>query len=264
MLCRSHTVRVDLSNSRGKIVEYLLPANVWNGYAPPTCDFSATSANGPWVSVSFPAQTGQRVYRIQIPVQFRNSPNLYIRTKSQLQGPYDGLSIYGWGLAGEASALTGYEKWLAAHYRTFLQNEQTAPTPSPAGSKMTNIEHYAFNIPLPSNGSSVPSAIIPPDAQPPILGTPVLFPDLPKHHILPVRPQDRGFQSLGTYAVEISNDLVHWTPVTENRLAITRLNSEWEEVRLNLPMLEGAFRIFPCRNHPSTRGSGWQFLHFRR
>lgn len=260
ILCRSHTVRVDLSKSRGIITEYLLPAHVWNGYAPPTCSFSTTGINGPWEGVSFPPQNGQRVYRIPIPVEFRSAPNLHIRTTTQLQGTSDGLSIYGWGLAADPSKLTGYEKWLSLHYRTIFQNNLTAPTIKPAGSTLTNIEHYAFNIPLPAGVSAATGTALPPDILAPVTGTPVYSRTFRSISSYRFARRTSASNPLVSYAVEHSDDVRHWISVTEDQLAITALGGEWEEVRFNLPIKEGLpgfFRVGITSLQESPGGSAY-------
>ena len=245
VLCRSYTIRADLSNSKGKVVEFILPANVWNGYAPPICDFSAISPDGPWVSVSFPALNGQRIYKVPIPLEFRNSPNLYIRTKSQLQGPRDGLSIYGWGLAADASSLNGYEKWLATHYRTFLQNNQTNPAAVPEGSSLTNLEHFAFNLPLPAGVSKAPVSssqpILPPGL--PIQGGPTYSRVMTDTSNTFAFARRKAANHPGiSFIVEESTNLRSWSPVDPARLTVTSLDATWEEVRLTQAVANGYFR----------------------
>ena len=245
-LCRSHTVRVSLSTANGKITQYLIAAKVWTGYAPPTCDFSTTGVNGPWVSVSFPNSTGNQIYQIPIPIQFRNAASLYIRTRTQLQGPNDGIEIYGWGLAAEASALTGYEKWLATHYRTFLHDDQTHPVAVPEGSSLTNLEHFAFNIPLPAGVSKAPVSssqpILPPGL--PIQGGPAYSRILTDSSNTYAFARRKSANRPGiTTIVEESADLRSWSPVDPARLTVTSLDATWEEVRLTEAVANGYFRV---------------------
>lgn len=251
-LCRSYLIRVDLSKSKGKISDYLLPANIWSGYAPPSCDFSDSGPNGPWVSGSFPTRTGQQVYVIPIPPEFRNSPNLHIRTKTQLQGSYDGITVYGWGLAAAPESLTGYEKWLSKNYRTIFQNDQTSPTSKPSGSNITNIEHYAFNIPLPSSnlqmGSSTGS----------IFGLPSYMRTFRNVSSYSFARRSEDSQPMVSYALEKSFNLTQWTNVSDDQLAITPFNNGWEEVRTNIPIIDGIpvfFRVgvTPRKSNADTR-----------
>lgn len=235
LTCRSHTVRVDLSAANGKITDYFLAANIWTGYAPPTCDFSTTGTAGSWVSVSFPNSANHQIYRIPIPSQFRDAPSLYIRTKTQLQGPYDGIDICCWGLAAEASLLTGYEKWLASHYRTFLQNNQTDPAAIPEGSTLSNLTHFAFNIPLPSQAAAAAAAIH---------GLPAYSRIVTDASNTFAFARRKAANHPGiSYIVEESTDLRNWTPVDPARLTVTSLGATWEEVRLTQAVANGYFRV---------------------
>lgn len=233
IVCRSYTVRVNLSKSRGKIKSFLLPANIAKVYAPPVCEFSNISADGPWFSVSYPVPNGQSIYSVEIPLQFRETPNLYIRTKTQLQGSNDGISVYGWGLGADVTMLSGYEKWLASNYRTILLNDNTAPTAIPSGSNMTNIEHYAFNVSLPYKFTNTESDNVPSNISAPIRGAPAFKRNFRHISSFQFARRIAEANSLVTYSLEISSDLIRWVAVPESQLAITRLNNGWEEVCLN-------------------------------
>ena len=231
--CRIYTVRANLSQSEGKVTQFLLAANIWNGYAPPSCEFSTTGLSGSWTSVGFPEETGQKIYRITIPEAFRYAPNLLIRTKTQLQGPYDGLTIYGWALGADSSSLTGYEKWLAIHYRRILPEAMLEPSTKPAGSNFTNIEHFAFNLPLPEGVSQASQQAVTPGNAIPVTGVPVYQRSFRTFTRYRFARRSADSSPAVTYVVEHSSDMIHWSSVPEEQLAISSLESGWEEVQFN-------------------------------
>ncbi|MEO5917138.1 MAG: metallophosphoesterase [Luteolibacter sp.] len=251
--CRKYTVRTDLSRSEGKITEFLLSAEIATAYVPPTCYFSHTGLAGSWVAVSLPPSNFQQIYRIPIPAQFRSSPTLQIKTLTDLQGPYDGITIFGWGLGADPAKLTGYDKWLFRQYRTILRGNLTDPTVKVEGSQFTNLEHYAFNLPLPLSSAAANAAASP------ISGTPSYSQTFRK--VMDFRFARRTASSLPavSYVAEYSNDLVHWTAANESQLAITPIDSGWEEARLLLPT-PGSGSLY-CRARVTTPGDPAASVH---
>jgi hypothetical protein len=237
--CRSYTVRLNLAGAEGKIREFLLPANIWKSYVPPTCSFSKTGADGSWVGVSMTSSDAHQVYRVAIPETFQDSQVLYVNIKTQLQGLYDGISVYGWGLASDSTALTGYEKWLSTHYRTILPGILTNSNTKPGGSSLTNIQHFAFNVPLPAGISSATQAIIPPGTNPLISATPSYSRSFRTVMTFRFARRTAASEPLVTYAVEHSADLTQWTTVRDDRFSVTSLESGWEEVLVNLASASG-------------------------
>jgi hypothetical protein len=125
---------------------------------------------------------------------------------------------------------------------------------------MTNIEHYAFNVPLPSGGTAATPVIAPPGTPAPIRLTPAYSRTFRSITSFQFARRTSGSNPLVAYAVEISSDLVNWTPVSEDQLALTPLNSQWEEVRFNLPMFDGAsgyFRVGISPKHGSQGGNSY-------
>lgn len=235
ILCRIYTVRVDLSRSGGKITNFLLSAYINSVFQPPTCGFSFSGLDGTWIEVPYATPANHGVYRIPIPPAFRNSPSVFIRTKTQLQGTWDGISVCGWGLEADEAQLTGYEKWLATHYRTILGGATTSPNTKPPGSTFTNIEHYAFQIPLPRSDEPVTAESLAQNSSgggstPLITGTPAFSRTFRRVMSYRFARRKQTTQPLASYQVEISQDLRTWTELTESELTITSLDSNWEEV----------------------------------
>ena len=227
--CRNYTVRTALGTAKGKVSEFLLAAEINTGTPTPICQFSSSGAEGTWIPSPFPTPNYQQVYRVPIPASLRNVENLHIRVLSQLQGNYDGNLINGWGLAADPDKLTAYDKWICRHYQMLVPDPRSAANTRPDGSTLTNIEHFAYNIPLPLG---VSAATV--EAQQPgvvISGKPSFSKTF--RDVLDYRFARRksGTQSVVTYIVEESSDMTQWTPVDEQTLGITPLNSSWEEVK---------------------------------
>jgi hypothetical protein len=235
ILCRIYTVRLDLSRTGGRISTFLLSAYINSAFQAPTCGFSFTGLDGSWVEVPYSKPANHGVYRVTIPPIFRNSPSLYIRTKTQLQGNYDGISVCGWGLEADEAQLTGYEKWLATHYRTILDGGATSPDTKPPGSTLTNVEHYAFQIPLPLSNAPVTAESLAQNSTtvastPPITGTPAFSRVYRTIMAYRFARRKTDFSPNTAYIVEISSNLRTWTELEDESLTITSLDELWEEV----------------------------------
>lgn len=261
ILCKIYTVKADLSRSGGKITTFLLSAYINEAFQPPTCGFSVSGLEGTWIEVPYATPANHGVYRVTIPPAFRNSPSLFIRTKNQLQGTYDGISVCGWGLEADEAQLTGYEKWLATHYRTILDGAATSPNTKPPGSTLTNIEHYAFQIPLPQSNEPVTAESLAQNSSnggstPLITGTPAFSRTFRRVMSYRFARRKQAGQPLASYGVEVSQDLRTWTELTESELAITSIDSNWEEVSY-ITSTVGSHPVF-CRTrvtNPSTPGN---------
>lgn len=253
--CKTHTVRVNLSNAKGKITRFLLCGQINSNVAPPICGFSTSGTDGSWAEVPYPTPIGNAVYRVAIPEAFQNSPNLYIRTRTQLQGTWDGINIYGWGLEANASKLTGYEKWIARKYGTFYLNETTDPDTIPPGSNLSNLLLFAFNLdPAPP----LPNASLPPNSD--IRGQPV-FSSIVVEDAKAFRFARRKASSHPgiTYTVEESGNLKDWSIVNPTRLTLTPLDDTWEEVLAEHVAGTGFFRVRLERdNDPEGAFLPWQ------
>jgi hypothetical protein len=253
--CKLHTVRVNLSRAMGKITQFLLCGQIQSYMAPPICGFSISGADGTWTEVPYPAPNGNAIYRIAIPKAFQNSPNLYIRTRTQLQGTWDGINIYGWGLEADASRLTGYERWILRKYGTFYQNETTDPNTIPPGSHLSNLLLFAFNLdPAPP----LPNASLPPNFD--IRGQPV-FSSIVVEDAKTFRFARRKSATHPgiAYTVEESGNLKDWSFTSPGRLKIMPLDDTWEEVQLDHMGGNGFFRVRLERdNDPEGRFLPWQ------
>jgi hypothetical protein len=242
--CKIHTVRVDLSRTMGKVTRFLLSAQIPTNLAAPILEFSTSGSGGPWTDASIVTPNGNAVYRIPIPEAFRNAANLHIRTRTQAQGTWDGINIYGWGLEADASMLTGYEKWILLRYGTFLLNEQTDPAAIPAGYSLPNLVLFAFNM-APVTPTS-PGAI----AAPLIQGMPAVSIILAQDTQTFRFARRKSATNPGiSYVVEESSKLEAWNPVDAGRLVISPLDETWEEVRLAQPVENGFFRVRLEQNH---------------
>jgi hypothetical protein len=245
------TYRIRPSRFGGKLSSFLLLGQIRSAARPTaTCSFSASGTGGPWVSTPITQTSVAQVFTIPIPTEFRNAEFLHVRISTSLPSNQSDMEIVGWGTAASAEDLTGYEKWIATHYRTILPTAKAAPTFRPQGSTLTNLEHFAFNIPLPAGVSESPTQaaqiILPPGpTEPQIVGQPSYSPTFRNASIFRFARRTAASDPLVTYAVEHSPDMIQWIPIDEERLAITPLELGWEEVRFSLPFLpnqQGFFR----------------------
>jgi hypothetical protein len=242
--CRTYLVRAELGSIRGKISQFLLSAEIPAGIAPPICHFSATGPNGPWTEAPFPPSNYQQIYRVPVPLVYRNAATIYVRIRTQQQENWDGIVISGWGLSADPVKLTAFEKWLSQHHRSLMGVAASAPEAKPEGSHLTNLEHFAYNIPLPAGVSQSPiAAAIPPGT--PIGSLPVYSQNF--RNVMDFRFARRTASSGAavTYAIEYSPDMMNWSDIEEESLAITPLEEGWEEARF-VKVLNPGMRSF-CR-----------------
>jgi hypothetical protein len=240
--------KTDLSRFGGRIREFLVCASIGPSAIPTmTCSFSAVSANGPWVDFPFPANDGGAVFPVAIPLQFRSAAQLWVRVRTSMDRYDASISLAGWGLASAAEELSRYEQWTCRHYRTFLRNSLTHPNAKPTGSNWSNLQHFAFNIPLPPGTSSpdtpltgTTAAIGGNSLAAEITGIPV-YAKVP-FECLNFKFARRKFEagSMVSYTVECSGDLKNWQPVSAEQLVVTQLDADWEEVALAYPMTESS------------------------
>lgn len=235
ILCKSYTVKVDLSHTGGKVTNFLLCANINQAFQAPTCGFSFSGLDGTWIEVPYPTPTNHGIYRIPIPMIFRNSPSVFVRTKSQLQGVWDGITVCGWGLEADENKLSGYEKWLATHYRTIFNGNTTSTSARPTGSTLTNLQHYAFQIPLPQSAAPITQQSLAQNSSTgstalAITGVPVF--SRVYRTVMAYRFARRKASSspLASYVMETSPDLKTWTELEEAALTVASLDETWEEV----------------------------------
>lgn len=246
------TVQTDLSRFGGKVRDFLVSAIMAESMiSTMSCSFSEVGPNGPWESVPFPTVYPNNVFRITIPSRFWSSPHLYVKLATSLERYSANVYLGGWGLAAEGSALNGYEKWISKQYKTIVQNNLTSPLARPPGGTLTNLEHFAFNIPLSGAISSGPSIL----SNPAISGSPVYSATFRNLMNFRFARRTAASQPQVSYTVEYSPDLTHWTTVEENRLAITPLDADWEEVRCLFPNLLNNAGYFRTRI-TSLQGSG--------
>ncbi len=246
------TYRVNLQRYGGKVRNFLLLATISQGVLPSmSCGFSTTGPNGPWVNVPFQPDDGFGVSTIPIPASYLTAPALYIKVSTSLERYGAGVTISGWGLGTEAQYLTPYEKWITTRYRTFLKTPKTAPQAKPDGSQFSNIELFAFNL-LTTSGNGYGNAQ-PPS---PVTGTPV-FSRTPKT-LLDFKFARRTSASAPgiTYTVEESADLKTWNPVATDRLAISPLSGDWEEVLYRVPILHSGTTFRRVRIDSIPGGEG--------
>jgi hypothetical protein len=244
--CRDYTVRTNLGNAKGKVSEFLLAAAFNPGVATPNIHFSATGLDGSWVAGTFPTPNHHQLYRVPIPEELRNSTALHIRFTSQDPDPYAGITISGWGLSADPSYLTAYEKWLSLHYRSLLPEARLDPNTRPPGSTLSNLEHFAFNIPLPLGVSEEPASLLAPvpPPGPPIQGGPAYSRVITGTEKTFAFARRKAANHPGiSYVVEESTDLTKWNPVDRARLTVTSLDATWEEVRLTQAVAKGFFRV---------------------
>lgn len=238
---RNFSVKVDLSKSQGKISEFCLGSYINWTLVPPDCLFSKTGLPGSWTSVRFPSSIPEdqvRVFRIPIPAEFRKSPTLFIKTRSQLQGLDDGISISGWGLGGDPALLTGFEKWLAVNYGTFLQTPKTDPKAFPDDSNLSNLEHFAYNIPLPNTTAGT---------TPPVSSSPRFSEVSGKYATYSFARRTAESGSMVFYDIEHSTDLKNWNSVDRNMLVTSAINGDWEELAVAMPVSENTPTFFRAK-----------------
>ncbi|MEY3897956.1 MAG: hypothetical protein RLZZ214_3477, partial [Verrucomicrobiota bacterium] len=232
------TWQMNLWRFGGKVREFLISGTM---ALPTRVAFSATSPNGPWLEVPIPtdaASASDMVYRFLIPAQFLTATILYVNVASDLQWGLARTEIAGWGVAASAESLTGYERWIARRYKTFLLTAETHPSAIPAGSSVSNLELFAFNL-APGTGSN--GAAIPP---PQIQGLPsqsaVLMDQTNRFQF--ARRKTSTHPGIACI-VEESTDLKNWSSVDPARLTVTSLDSAWEEVRMTEAVANGYFRV---------------------
>ena len=237
------TYKIQPARFGGKLSSFLILGQTRSASKPTAkCSFSASGPNGPWISIPIPKQSVSEVFTIPIPTEFRNSESLHVKVSTDLPGNQSDMEIAGWGTAASAEDLTGYEKWIATHYRTILPTAKAAPTYRPQGSTLTNLEHFAFNIPLPagvSESATQAAQIILPrgPTEPPIVGQPSYSPTFRNASIFRFARRTAASGPLASCEVEYSTDMIQWNRVDEERLAVTPLGEGWEEVRLSLPFI---------------------------
>lgn len=248
------TWQVNLWRFGGKVREFLISGTLGPTARPSArCAFSTTGPNGPWTEMPFPSaevSDPDRVYRFTIPTQFLNATTLYVKASTGVAGGVSDLQIAGWGVAASADSLTGYERWIAQRYKTFLLTAETHPAAIPQGSTLTNLELFAFNL-APNTGS-----ISPPEIQ-----------GLPSQSAVLI-DQTTRFQFARRKAatnpgiscvVEESRNLKNWTPVDPSRFTITPLDETWEEVRMTEAITNGYFRVRVDKTAGSQGGFvAWQ------
>ncbi|MGE9270674.1 MAG: metallophosphoesterase family protein, partial [Verrucomicrobiales bacterium] len=241
----TYTVKVNLAEANGKICEFGLGAYINYQRESPTCYFSTTGEEGSWTGVALPgsdASNHVRVFKVEIPKEFRTAEQLYIRVR-----PEDGgISVAGWGLGGDPDLLTGYEKWLVEEYRTFLHNEETDPEAIPEGSHLTNLEHYAYRIPLPGS---------PGDDEASFSGEPTCCGLTSKLLQFQFARRSADLDPTVSYAVECSSDLTNWEEVEESALAIEEIAEDWEEVTCQAAATEEQKIYFRVRVKSSVGGT---------
>lgn len=225
------TFKIEPGRYAGKLSEFLVLGRVGAAALPSAlCSFSSTGPNGPWTSVGFPQDVSQ-VYRIPIPEQLRNVATLHVKLSTTIPPNQSDFSLGGWGTAASAQSLTGYEKWIAARYRTFLKTPSTAPETVPAGDTVSNIVRFAFN--LPDDGSQVPASQI--------RGLPSY--STAHREVMEFRfARRRAGDSPGLiYWAEEEIGSGQWIPVAAERLQVKLLDDIWEEITIRrIPGGEGS------------------------
>ncbi|MCX6875064.1 MAG: metallophosphoesterase [Verrucomicrobia bacterium] len=249
--------RFPMASYQDKAREFLLLASVADSVRyTVTVSFADGDSSGPWLSVPLPGHDGGYVHRVPIPETLRGVESLKVKFSTSIPRYAAGISIGGWGIGSLAEALTGYERWCAGRYRTFVPNAASAPEAVPSGQTFSNLELFAFNLAPPE---IVGMATVR------LSGTPVFarktFPAMECEF----SRRTPGEASGVTYVVQSSVD--QWTWVTENEesLLVTPLDDGWELVRirrLEKPVARRFFRVGVASASPPTGGlAAWQREH---
>lgn len=247
----------DMSPYGGKIREFLLLASISSGVIGTTkVSFAAGGPSPTWVDRTPGPPDAGLVHRIPIPESLRSASVLRIRFSTSLPQYGGSITIGGWGFGSDHTALTGYERWCAVHYRTFLATPETAPDRLPPGQTLSNLELFAFNHPVPETAEpglwtlvGGGESIVP---QPPTLGFAV-----ETVHDFIFRRRKLPATSGLVYTVQVSKDLVNWSTVPESGMMIDPLDSEsWERVTVRRTSTSSRLWYFRVGVQPVPGGGG--------
>ncbi len=236
--------KLNLARYGGKIRDFLISGTLGTtARLTARCAFSTSGPSGPWLDASIPstaASDANQAYRIPIPGHFLNATDLFVKISTEAPSNLSDMEIAGWGTAASSEDLTGYERWIAGTYRTFLLNAETNPLTIPPGSSLTNLELFAFNL-APSSFTSLSGAA---SVSPAIQCKPTYSRILTETPNTFAFARKRSISNPGVSAfLEESTNLKDWLPVAPARLTVTSLDETWEEVRLTQAVSNGFFRV---------------------
>ncbi|MCX6875063.1 MAG: metallophosphoesterase [Verrucomicrobia bacterium] len=253
---RDHFVYVEsmawsfpMADYRGKAREFLLLASVAESVRPTvTVSFSDMGPSGPWTTVPLPPHDGGYVHRVPLPETMRMARRLWVGFSTTMLRYGAGIGVSGWGIGSSADALTGYERWIAGRYRTFVNNAKTAPSTVPPGETRTNLELSSFNL--------APVAVGPWEqqshgqdggsGQKVLSGGLVFSREVYKTADFEFPRRVLGADSGLRYEVQSSEDLRNWLTEDPAKLTTTPLSDGWETVRIRRIVWSGRgcyFRI---------------------
>ena len=221
----------DMTPYGGKATEFVLLASIASNVRGTTrVSFAASGPDAVWLEREVGLPDPGAVYRIPIPEALRAEATLRVRFATSLPPYAASITVGGWGFASDAGSLTGYERWCATHYRTFLPTAETAPDRIPPGQNLSNLQLFAFNQPVPE--------VAAPGLWHSATGGSSMIPEPPALQFAVEKVNDFRFRRRRlpahagiVYRVEVSGDLVNWSVVPENELLLDPAESaDWEIV----------------------------------
>lgn len=247
----------DMSSYGGKAREFLLLASIPSNVLGTTrVSFAGTGNPTVWIDITPQAADAGLVHRIAIPESLRAAQRLRIRFTTSLPRYAGSITIGGWGFGSTYDALTGYERWCAVHYRTFLPTPENAPDRIPPGQTQTNLQLFAFNQPFPE--ASIPGLWTTAGGGNPVPpAPPALDFAVERVHDFVFRRRKLASASGLVYSVLVSRDMTNWSTVPESGMMVEPLDSgTWEQVTVRRTAFSSRSWYFRVGVQPAPGGGG--------
>jgi hypothetical protein len=170
---------------------------------------------------------------------------VFVRVETTITRYGASFTVSGWGLAAPEALLHAYERWTSRHYRGLTFEGPAHPDAVPAGSTLTNAEHFAFQVPLPGVAE-----------EPALSGAPVITQanrEIERFSF--ARRRDSTGPGI-RYIPEESSDLETWDEIPAARLAISEIDENWEEVAVDTGLRPGPAKFRRVRVEPLAGSSG--------